>query len=142
MTKKFGSLVIGIGLLLLSVGCSAGSTPVVPSNSTMNVLDSGSQSLASTTYPYTYITLEPDLTANPATTTVRAGYRVRMVNHSHLYVAIQSNCYEFNTMDLRPGGAWSTFPFSYARIGTACDYYAWNENWTQKIFVGRVNVVQ
>jgi hypothetical protein len=139
MTKRFGSLVIGMGLLMLSVGCSKGSTPVAPSNSTMSVLDSGSLSLDSTTYPYTYVTLEPDLTANPASVTVKAGYRVRMVNNSGRYVTIHSyNCYEFQAISLRPGESRSTFPFSPA--GKTCDYFAWAQDWSAKYFEGRVLV--
>jgi hypothetical protein len=138
MTKKFGSLVIGMGLLMLTVGCSKGSTPIAPSNSTMNVLDSGSVSMASTTYSYTYVTLEPDLTANPASATVNAGYRVRMVNNSGRYVTIHSNCYEFNGMRLLPGESRSTFPFSPA--GKTCDYFAWALDWSAKYFEGRVLV--
>jgi len=85
------------------------------------------------------ITLRSDLTVDPAQVTVSAGQDVLMVNRSGRNATIRSsNCSEFNMMNVSRGG------YQYSSIfnppGKTCDYYAWDVNWSRKIFIGRVVV--
>jgi hypothetical protein len=138
MTKKFWSAVMGVGLLMSSVGCSEIAL-TAPSNSTVTVLDSGLGSTASIADSYPVVTLLPDLTTDPSQVTVPAGYRVKMVNNSGRYAKMHSyNCSEFSMVNLPNGGWINTSVFNPA--GKTCDYFAWDVNWSRKIFVGQVVV--
>jgi plastocyanin len=138
MTKKFWSAVMGVSLLMSSVGCSEGTTPFAPSKSAMNDFGPASGSTASTIDSYPVVTLKPDLTVDPAVVTVQAGDQVLMVNNSDRTVRIRSYCQEFLIMYLGPGA--SKYTWSFGRTGETCDYFAWDANWSQKIFVGQVVV--
>jgi plastocyanin len=128
------------GTLALTAGCAGGETPLRPSSvsaAEVSVDASAPPTMSSTTTPT--ITLQPDLTVSPAQVTVSAGQDVVMVNRSGRNATIRaSNCSEFNMMNVPKGG------FQYSSIfnpaGKACDYYAWDVNWSRQIFIGRVVV--
>ena len=150
MTKRFWSNVIGVALLTFSVGCSGMASPVAPSSITPVAESTGglssadvsgaagvSTTAATSSYPAVY--LQADLTASPSSVTVAAGSKVLMVNNSTRYVRLfSSNCGEFSAMLLQPGVSKHTWPFNAA--GKTCYYYAWDTNWSRKIFVGQVVV--
>ncbi len=150
MTKHFWSGAIGVALLTLSVGCSEMASPVAPSSITPVAVSTGGSSSAdvsgatgvSTTSAissYPTVTLQADLTASPSSVTVAAGSKVLITNNSSRYVRLfSSNCGEFSAMQLQPGVSKHTWPFNAA--GKTCDYYAWDTNWSRKIFVGQVAV--
>jgi hypothetical protein len=133
MTMKDLSLAIGCGVLLLSVGCTQRSV----SAPTELVSNSTIREATASTYGYPVITLQSDLTANPAFVTVQAGDPVMMVNNSSQYVRIRSSkCTEFQIVGLQPGDSSYTWPFSPG--GKTCDYFVWN--WPNKVFQGQVAV--
>jgi len=135
MTMKSWLGMIGVGLLILSVGCTE-RAGIAPTELASNTKVGGAA--ASSTYESPVVTLQPDLTADPATISVAAGYTVLVVNNSTRYVRMRSNCSEFITMGLQPGVSRHTMPFETA--GQTCDYFVWDTNWSRKIFVGTVNV--
>src|SRR2546428_12501652 len=100
MTMKSWLGVIGVGLMVLSVGCTerAGIAPTeLSSNATVGPA-------TSSTYEPPVLTLQADLTADPATISVEAGYTVLVVNNSTRYVRMRSsNCSEFLSVGLEPG---------------------------------------
>jgi hypothetical protein len=126
----------------LNIGC-ARETPTAPSALSVDASgassaadSSGVSSTALTTTSYPVVTLQPDLTANPALVTVQAGAKVLMVNNSTQYVLVRSYCPEFGTMGLQPGVSRHTNPFYPA--GKTCDYFVFD--YPRKIFVGQVAV--
>jgi hypothetical protein len=136
MTMKSWLGVIGVGMLTLNIGC-ARETPLSPSE--VNDAVSGTQASELTTTSPAVVTLLPDLTVDPPQVTVREGYKVMVVNKSGRYAVIRSaNCSEFNMMNLPSGRFLNSSVFRPA--GKTCDYYAWDVNWSQKIFVGQVAV--
>jgi len=85
------------------------------------------------------VTLQPDLTADPASITVPEWTAVLFVNNSGRYVTVHSyNCSEFSLLRMASGYSRSTEYFTPA--GKTCDYFVWDINWSRKIFVGRVVV--
>jgi hypothetical protein len=140
MTKKSWFEAMGIGVLMFGLGCSEATAPTAPSNSAMNGLELGSESTTSVTDTRPIVTLRADLTADPPYVTVRQGYKVGMANRSDRYVTIRgSNCSQFNMMNLPPGGYLNSSVFQ--TVGMVCNYYAWDVNWSRKIFEGKVEVV-
>jgi hypothetical protein len=143
MTMKSLLGVIGVGILTLNIGC-ARETPTAPSalsvdaSGASSAADSSGVSLtALTTTSYPVVTLQPDLTANPAIVTVRAGDPVLMINNSEQFVRIRSsNCSEFSAVWLNPGASKHTWPFSPA--GKKCYYFVWK--WPDRVFEGQVAV--
>jgi hypothetical protein len=136
MTKTFWLGVIAFGLLTWTVGC-ARENPAAPSELNLSAAQGPLSEL--TTTSYSIVTLQADLTANPALVTVRAGDPVLMVNNSARVVRIHSyNCSEFSAIWLSPGVAKHTIPFN--PTGKTCDYFAWDTNWSRKIFQGKVDV--
>ena len=137
MTKKSWFEAIGIGLVTFTLGCSEG-VFTAPSSLGIDVNVSGSEVIASTSDSAS-VSLLPDKTASPSTVEVTAGARVWFTNRSGDHVRLHSyNCSEFNMMGLYDGTSKNTLPFSPA--GKTCDYFAWEENWSRKIFQGRVVV--
>jgi hypothetical protein len=134
MTKTFWLGVIAFGLLTWTVGC-ARENPAAPSELNLSAVQGPLSEL--TTTSYSIVTLQADLTANPALVTVQAGDAVLIVNNSTQYVRMRSsNCSEFSIVGLQPGASKYTWPFSPA--GKICDYFVWN--WPQRVFVGQVKV--
>jgi hypothetical protein len=133
MTMKSTLCVIGVGLLMLSVGCTerAGIAPTeLASNSTIR------EATASTSSD-PVITLQPDLTASPELVTVNAGDSVLIVNHTSQYVRMRSpNCDEFIIVGLQPGASGHTWPFMTP--GVTCDYYV--SKWPDIVLQGKVEV--
>jgi hypothetical protein len=136
MTTKSMVAVIGAGLVSFTLGC-ARETPLAPSASSSEVAMAETSELTTSSTPT--VTLLSDLTVSPPSVTVRAGYKVMMVNKSGRYAVIRSsNCSEFNMMNLPDGRFLNTSVFRPA--GKTCDYYAWDDNWSGKIFTGQVVV--
>ena len=132
----FGAM--GIGVLAFNLACSEGAltAPSTLARSDAGVPTSGE--LASTIAPGS-VTFQPDLTASPATITVPVDSKLLMINRSGRYVRLHSpNCWEFQTIALPDGYSKHTEAFGPA--GKTCDYFAWTDNRTRKIFVGRVQV--
>jgi hypothetical protein len=126
-----------MGALMISVGCSQ--APTAPSSLAIESSSAALGATSETTYSQPVVTLLPDLTVSPSQVTVRAGYRVRMVNNSGRAARIHSyNCSEFTLMALPAGYSKNTLPFSPA--GKTCDYFVWETDWSRKIFVGQVIV--
>jgi len=95
---------------------------------------------ASTVSTQPVITMLPDYTVSPARVVVKSGYRVKVVNNSGRYVQIHSyNCTQFQMVDPDPGDWVHSGIFRPA--GKVCDYFAWDTNWSRKIFVGQVEVI-
>lgn len=135
MTMKNLFVVLGVIVLLFGVAC----TELAPASPTISVSGTTVGRATSTTYESPVVTLEPDLTANPSQVSVSEGNTIKMVNNSGRYVTIHSyNCSEFNMMNLRNGGWLYTEPFTPS--GKTCDYFAWDVNWSRKIFQGQVTV--
>jgi hypothetical protein len=138
---KWCSIATGVYLLLMSVACSEMTTPVSPSH-IMAVSTSAEAAAASTSPTPTdrVITMLSDYTVTPSRVTVKAGSRATVVNNSGKYVQFHSyNCSQFQMVDPDPGRYTQTGIFKTA--GKVCDYFAWDTNWSRKIFVGRVEVV-
>jgi hypothetical protein len=136
MTMKSMVAVVGAGLVSFAIGC-ARETPLTPTGFAGEVSDANESALTATSTPT--VTLLPDLTVDPPQVAVRAGYKVMMVNKSGRYAVIRSsNCSEFNMMNLPDGRFLNTSVFRPA--GKTCDYYAWADNWSRKIFTGQVVV--
>lgn len=138
MTKKSWFEAIGIGLLMLSLGCSDG-PPSAPSTLASNDFGAALGSTAST-YSYPVVKLEPDMRAYPDRVTVVAANRdaVWFVNNTSQYWLIRSyNCSNFSTMGLQPGAWRYTEPFYHP--GKTCDFYAYDE-YPHKVFLGQVVV--
>jgi len=135
MTMKSWLGVIGVGLLVLSVGCTerAGIAPTeLASNATV-----GGAATSSTSGEPTII-FWPDQTADPAVIWVQSGQSVLMVNNSSRYVSINSyNCTQFSSMGLQAGVSRHTMPFYPA--GKRCDYFVWDK-YPKTIFNGTVFV--
>ena len=128
-TPLFGAVVFAT--LAFTVGC-ARQAPTAPSEPSVSVGAAPLSDLTDTPV----VTLQADLTANPAMVTVTAGNTVLFVNNSNQYVRMRSACTEFLTLALAPGASRHTTPFTPA--GKTCDYFVWN--WPEKIFVGQVFV--
>ncbi len=91
-------------------------------------------------YTQPEIAMLPDLTVTPARVKVKAGYRVTFINKSGRYKQIHSyNCSEFQMVDPDPGTSIRSSPFSPG--GKVCDYFAWENRRSRKIFVGQVEVI-
>ena len=130
---------VGVCVLIVNVGCSGTTAPLSPTLNAVQPTDNPGIS-TSTVSSSPIITMQRDLTVSPSRVTVSAGYRVRFVNNSALYVQIHSyNCSEFQMVDPSPGTSIRTQAFRPA--GKVCDFFAYDQNW-QKIFVGQVHVVQ
>lgn len=141
MTMKSLLAATGIAVLMLSVGCSEGTSPVSPSHSAINDLGTDSGSAAYDTYDaygYPVVTFESDGTARPATVTVPEGGKVLMVNNTARYVLVRSTyCSQFSSVGLQPGASIHTRPFYPS--GKTCPYWVW-QNYPQKTHEGVVNV--
>ena len=127
---------IGFGVLLLSVGCTQQSLTAP----TELVSNSTTREATSSTSPYQVVTLQADLTAAPASVTVKAWDAVTFVNRSGRFVTIHSyNCNEFSVLRIPDGYSRNTNYFRPA--GKKCDYFAWDDNdYSRQVFVGDVNV--
>jgi hypothetical protein len=137
MTMKDLCAMMGLTAVLVNVACSEVRSPLTPSNPPNTEISTATT--ASTTDAQPVVTLLSDLTASPSLVTVKAGYRVKMVNQSGRYARIHSyNCSEFNMMQLPNGGWLNTSEFTPA--GKTCDYFKWDVNWSRQIFVGQVVV--
>jgi hypothetical protein len=140
MTSTAWSAAIGFAMMTMSVACSGTTTPVGPSNLRIMAVTEGSLSTALTTYLSPTITMQSDLTVSPSYVTVKAGYRITVVNNSARYAQFRSyNCSEFQMVNPTPGNWENTAIFSPA--GKVCDYFAWDVNLSRKIFEGKVEVV-
>jgi hypothetical protein len=136
----------GIGIALLTVACG-GNMPLAPSQlnderaaAVETPTSTESSAPAPTLMPAStsevVVTLQPDGTASPAAVSVPVGQTILMVNQSSQYVLIRSyNCSQFSAMQLAPGAAKHTMPFTTA--GKTCDYFAYGP-YPQKIFQGQV----
>jgi len=141
MTMKSFSLgAIAFGVMIWTGAC-AKETPIAPSSNPVGPSELSATSSAATmgTMATTsaVVTLQPDLTATPASVTVPAWTKVSFVNNSGRFVTLFSyNCSEF---DIRiPSGYYART--TYLSPGRACDYFAWDVNWSRQIFVGQVVV--
>ena len=133
---KWWSGLVGVGLLTLTVGC-ARETPLSPSQESSSV--EPSESAANATTSATVVTLQPNLTADPARVTVAAGSVVKFVNKSGRYAKVHSyNCTEFSMVSLPDGGWRNTQVFKPA--GKTCDFFVWETDWSRKLFEGQVVV--
>jgi hypothetical protein len=133
MTMKDLCLAIVLGALLVSAGCTQRSL-TAPSDLVSNFTSAAE---TSSTSPEPTVTLQEDLTADPAVISVQSGQSVLMVNNSTRYVLVRSyNCSQFSSMGLQPGVSRHTMPFYTA--GKTCDYFVWD--YPRKIFNGSVNV--
>jgi hypothetical protein len=136
MTMKAMFSLVGAAVVSFSVGC-ARETPLAPSGLSGVVGLAETSELTTGSTPT--VTLLPDLTVSPARVAVRAGYRIMMVNKSGRNASIRSSmCSEFNMMNLPNGGFLNSSVFRPA--GKTCDYSAWDDNWSAKIFKGQVVV--
>ena len=143
-TDRILTIIVGAIAVSVSIGCSEMSTPTQPSGVTLNTLvkaeDSQASTVAATSVTSPSVTMLPDLTVTPSRVSVKTGYRVRFVNNSGRYVQIHSyNCSEFQMVDPDPGSWVNSMTFRPA--GKVCDFFAWDRNWSAKIFVGQVEVV-
>ena len=137
MRGTFWSGLVAFSTLMGAFGCS-GTPPFAPSQLGADLKGAESVAIASTTSA-TSVTLLPDLTASPSRITVKAGSRLLMTNKSGRSTRLHSyNCSEFSLMALPNGYSKNTYPFNPA--GKTCDYFAWDSNWSRKIFVGQVVV--
>lgn len=144
MLKIDRILTIIVGAIAVSVSIGCGETPTQPSAVTLDALvkaeDSQASTVSVTSITSPSVTMLPDLTVTPLRVSVKTGYRVRFVNNSGRYVQIHSyNCSEFQMVDPDPGSWVNTMTFRPA--GKVCDFFAWDRNWSAKIFVGQVEVV-
>ena len=136
MTMKSWSGRLGVAVLVVSFGCARG-TPLSPSQESSSVEPSESAANATTSAPV--VTLQADLTANPASVTVAAGSVVKFVNRSGRYAKVHSyNCTEFSMVSLPDGGWRNTQVFKPA--GKTCDFFVWETDWSRKLFEGQVVV--
>ena len=136
MTMKAMFSLVGAAVVSFSVGC-ARETPLAPSGLSGDVAMAETSELTTGSTPT--VTLLPDLTVSPARVAVRAGYRIMMVNKSGRNASIRSSmCSEFNMMNLPNGGFLNSSVFRPA--GKTCEYFAWDDNWSAKIFKGQVVV--
>ena len=137
MKVAIWSRVVGFSALMLTIGCS-GTAPFAPTQVATDLGGPAALATASTAGTPS-VTLMPDLTANPSRVTVAAGSRVLFTNKSGRSTRLHSyNCSEFSLMARPNGYSKNTYPFSPA--GKTCDYFAWDTNWSRKIFVGQVIV--
>jgi len=140
MTMKSWSGLIGVGLLMMAFGC-ARETPLSPSVESDAMLSSAEPSLSATsvTTSVPVVTLQPNLTADPARVTVAVGGVVKFVNKSGRYAKVHSyNCTEFTMVSLPDGGWRNTQVFKPA--GKTCDFFVWETDWSRKLFEGQVVV--
>jgi plastocyanin len=126
---------------MMSIACSEMATPVSPSP--ISIVDTSAEVPASSESPSEtapVITMLSDYTASPSYVKVKVGYRVTFVNHSGRYFQIHSsNCSQFTMVDPSPGSSVRSGIFKYA--GKVCNFYAWDTNWSRKLFEGKVEVV-
>jgi hypothetical protein len=135
MTMKSWLGVIGVGLLVLSVGCTERGF-IAPTDLASNATEGAATSSTTTS---AVVTLQPDKTANPSTVTVPEWTKVMFVNQSGADVTIQSyNCTEFSLLRIPDGYYRRTTYFTPA--GKRCDYFASDGNGSRQIFVGAVFV--
>ena len=107
---------------------------------TINGSAEASAASAATVSTEPVITMLPDYTASPSYVQVKVGYRVKFVNNSGRYFQIHSNnCSQFTMVDPSPGSWVRSGVFRYA--GKVCNFYAWDTNWSRKLFEGQVEVV-
>ena len=140
MTMKSWSGLVGVGMLMVSFGC-ARETPLSPSVENDVMLSSAQPSEAATnaTTSVPVVTLQPNLTADPARVTVAAGAVVKFVNKSGRYAKVHSyNCTEFTMVSLPDGGWRNTQDFRSA--GKTCEFFVWENDWSRKLFEGQVVV--
>ena len=136
--KKTGLGVVALGMLMVSIACGR-ETPNAPTAIGDNSSAITSGATMETMGIGATVTLQPDLTAYPANVTVREWEAVKFVNQSGRFVTIRSyNCTEFNL--LRIPDAYSLDTSFFRPAGKTCDYFAWDVNWSRKIFVGQVLV--
>jgi hypothetical protein len=137
----------GIVIAVLTVACG-GDMPLAPGRlnndraavleTPMNTESPASPPTLTTQYiSDATITLQPDGTASPAVVSVAVDHTILMVNKSSKYVRVRSsNCGEFATMGLQPGGSSHTMPFRPA--GKTCEYHV--SAYPNMIYQGQVNV--
>ena len=136
----------GIVIAVLTVACG-GDMPLSPSQ--LNNERAAAETPTSTKSPTSpptlttqyisdaTVTLQPDGTASPAVVSVGVDHTILMVNKSSKYVRVRSsNCGEFATMGLQPGGSSHTMPFRPA--GKTCEYHV--SAYPNIIYQGQVNV--
>ena len=139
MTMKLWSGLVGVAMLMMSFGC-ARETPLAPSEESAATLSSAEPSVSATsvTTSVPVLTLQPNLTADPARVTVAAGGVVKFVNKSGRYTKVHSyNCTEFTMVSL-PDGGWRNT--QYFRSAKTCDFFVWESDWSRKLFEGQVVV--
>ena len=141
MTMKSFSLgAIAFGVLIWTGAC-ANNAPTAPSDSPggrSEVSVTAPAATIGTTTTSAVVTLQPDLTADPASVTVSEWDAVLFVNNSGRFVTLHSYCSEFSLLRISPGYSRRSGYFSPA--GKTCDYFAWDANWSRQIFVGQVLV--
>ena len=138
MTMQLWSGLVGVGMLMMSFGC-ARETPLSPSVESEAMLSSAEPEAATNaTTSVPVVTLQPNLTADPARVTVAAGGVVKFVNKSGRYTKVHSyNCTEFTMVSL-PDGGWRNT--QYFRSAKTCDFFVWESDWSRKLFEGQVVV--
>jgi plastocyanin len=140
MTMKLWSGLVGVGMLMMSFGC-ARETPLAPSEESPAMLSSAEPSVSATsvTTSVPVVTLQPNLTADPARVTVAVGGVVKFVNKSGRYAKVHSyNCTEF-TMIALPDGGWRNTQY-FRSAGRTCEFFVWENDWSRKLFEGQVVV--
>jgi hypothetical protein len=137
MRAAIWARITATGTLVFTLACSEGA-PLAPSQLNADLRVPAAQTTVATTATQG-VTLLSDLTASPSSITVAAGSRVLFTNTSGRSTRLHSyNCSEFSLMALPDGYSKNTSPFGAA--GKTCDYFAWDTNWSRKIFVGQVVV--
>ena len=139
MTMQLWSGLVGVGMLMMSFGC-ARETPLSPSVESEAMLSSAEPEAATNaTTSVPVVTLQPNLTADPARVTVAAGGVVKFVNKSGRYAKVHSyNCTEF-TMIALPDGGWRNTQY-FRSAGRTCEFFVWENDWSRKLFEGQVVV--
>jgi hypothetical protein len=137
MTMKSTLGVIGVGLLVLSVGCTE-RAGIAPTELASNTTVGGAETASADSEPT--VTLRADLTADPASITVPAWDTVLFVNNSGRFVTIHSyNCSEFSL--LRIPDTYSRRSDYFRPAGKKCNYFVWDDNnYSRQILVGEVIV--
>src|SRR6185503_15934105 len=139
MTMKLWLGLVGVGMLTVSYGC-ARETPLAPSQESAVTLSSAEPSVLTTSAitSVPVVTLQSNLTADPARVTVAVGGVVKFVNKSGRYAKVHSyNCTQFSMVSLPDGGWRNTQVFSSPKT---CDFFVWETDWSRKLFEGQVVV--
>jgi hypothetical protein len=138
---KCCSIAVCAGVLMLSIACSEMATPVSPSH--MPIVNTSAEVTASsdsTSDTTPVITMLSDYTASPSYVRVKTGNWVKVVNNSGRYFQIHSyQCSQFQMVDPDPGRY--TYTGLFRPTGMICEFFAWDTNWSRKLFKGKVEVV-